>query len=152
MRGTVNWDTAEGPDGLGHTGDLEAIGVPPAASDFTSPLVESKNWSSFTGCERKLTCMPLEHTSCPRMTPAPLSGTKTRLCHKANSLAIKFLLGLALFIFDFSLAMSLVDEHSQMNLNSETSGTQAVFSALTSWAVTDYSMTCQVINYDLINL
>lgn len=83
---------------------------------------------------------------------APPSGTKTRLCHKANSLVIKFLLGLALFASDFSPAVSLVDEHSQMNLNSETSRIQAVFSALTSRATMDHSMTCQVINYDLINL
>lgn len=123
---------------MGYTGDLEVVGLPPAAFDCTSPLVESKNLGSFSDCKRKLTCMPLEHTSCLGMTQAicvviaPLSGTKTRLFHKANSLAIKFLLGLALFASDFSPAMSLADEHSQMNLNTETSGTQAVFSALTS--------------------
>lgn len=60
----MNWDPAEGTDGLGYMGGREAVGLPPAASDCTSPLVESKNLSSFSDCKRKLTCMPLEHTSC----------------------------------------------------------------------------------------
>lgn len=60
----MNWDTAEDTDDLGYTGDREAVGLPPAASDCTSPLVKSKNSSSFSDCERELTCMPLEHISC----------------------------------------------------------------------------------------
>lgn len=81
----------EGTDSLRYTGDQAAIGLPPADSSYNCPMTGNKDLSLFSDCRRK----PLEHPSCSGMTQAiymaivTLSGIKTGLCHKANSMDSK---------------------------------------------------------------